>query len=358
MSSSGTARPTSDRFRFGSRRSQARHDLSLPSHPTSPTFDGRHVRERDSILVAGTALVSPEVVQIPRSSTRPELDLSRRAAACLSEGRLAITWLQGNRATAEVLEGSRVVDVRHDPGGGWRCSCGDPSPCAHVLALQLVAGRAVDLASGRGSRGGAAAVAAGRRELQRGRFLREIGLLLIVALLAIAVKTFALPIFKIPSVSMEPTLRKGDRVLVNRVSYPLYQPRRGDVVVFTDPRGVAAEGGTLSKVWHSVARLLGFYGMSDSDFIKRVIGLPGEIVSIRRGIVFINGRPLREGYLSRTPDLRSYGPIRVPEGTFFVLGDNRTQSNDSRFGLGMIPGRNLVGRAILIVWPPRRAGPP
>jgi signal peptidase I len=187
-------------------------------------------------------------------------------------------------------------------------------------------------------------------------FLRELPALLLVAfLLALLIKTFLVQAFYIPSASMEPTLQIGDRVLVNKVVYHIRPLGRGDIIVFTDPHPIAQpHRSPLSGFWHWLTEGLGVSTNPDKDFIKRVIGLPGDTVQIRRGQVMVNGLALKEPYLSPIKDFRDYGPVKVPADNLFVLGDNRTNSNDSRFTLGFVPSRKVVGRAFVIIWPPSR----
>ena len=156
--------------------------------------------------------------------------------------------------------------------------------------------------------------------------------------------------YRIPSASMEPTLhcakpvrgcraRLADRVIANRLVYRFHAPRRGDILVFKAPARVEAACDAAGT------------------FVKRVIGLPGEDVAMRDGYVFIDGSRLREPYLR--PDFRGdeTGDWRVASGGYFVLGDNRTMSCDSR-RWGAVPRQNVIGRAEIIYWPPNRAGPP
>jgi signal peptidase I len=190
---------------------------------------------------------------------------------------------------------------------------------------------------------------------ERGSFLRELPILLVVALaVAIVLKTFIVQAFFIPSGSMEPTLDPGDRVLVQKV---VYGPDRGDVIVFSDPQGrPGPDRGIIGGFVHWLSRTLGIERPEHEDFIKRVIGLPGETVELRDGRLFVEGVRIHEPYLKGAVDARDYGPVRVPDGSLFVLGDNRLNSNDSRFGLGFVPVDKVVGRAFAIVWPPSRAG--
>lgn len=186
-------------------------------------------------------------------------------------------------------------------------------------------------------------------------FLRELpGLLVLALLLAFLVKTFLVQAFYIPSGSMEPTLLPGDRVLVNKIPYYLHDPARGDVVVFEDPNARPVAEGWFARVLHWFTAGLGLTRPSREDFVKRVIGIPGDVVEGKRGRVYVNGEPLEEPYLAgRT---RPFEAVQVPPGRLFVLGDNRGASNDSRFGLGFVPIENVIGKAFLVIWPPSRVG--
>jgi signal peptidase I len=186
-------------------------------------------------------------------------------------------------------------------------------------------------------------------------FWRELPVLIVIALaLAILVKTFLVQAFYIPSGSMEPTLVPGDRVLVRKV---LYSPDRFDVIVFEEPNGAAGpDRGVVGGFLHWLSEGLGFVHPENEDFIKRVIGLPGEQVELRNGRLYVDGIRTEEPYLSGRPDTRDYGPVIVPPDALFVLGDNRLHSNDSRFGLGFVPLDKVIGSAFVIVWPPSRVG--
>lgn len=149
-------------------------------------------------------------------------------------------------------------------------------------------------------------------------------------LVALVIKTFLVQAFYIPSTSMEPTLRVGDRVLVNKMSYRLHDVNRGDIVVFERPPNAS-----VSEI---------------RDLIKRVVGLPGETIVARDGKVFVDGVALDEPYLppnTRTPD---FAEVAIPPGHVFVLGDNRTNSSASNV-FGPIDEDLIVGRAFIRVWP-------
>ena len=157
-------------------------------------------------------------------------------------------------------------------------------------------------------------------------------------LVALLIKTFVVQAFRIPSESMVPTLEVGDRVLVNKLSYDAHGLNRGDVVVFERPPGLPS-------------------GPDDpKDLIKRVIGLPGDTVVARDGSIYIDDQRLDEPYLPE--NIATYNldvPVTISEGEVWVMGDNRTNSEDSRV-FGPIDDDSIVGRAFMIMWPPGRIG--
>ena len=169
--------------------------------------------------------------------------------------------------------------------------------------------------------------------------LEWVGVVVLALVAAFLVKTFVLQTFFIPSASMEPTLNIGDRVFVNKLAYSFHSVHRGDVVVFTLPPGESA-------------------GTGVDDLIKRVIGLPGETVEARQGRIYINGRPLAEPWLPKGVSPVAGLPLektRVPPNDYFLMGDNRGNSSDSRH-FGPIPGNLIVGRAFVRIWPFSRLG--
>jgi len=197
------------------------------------------------------------------------------------------------------------------------------------------------------------------------RFFKELPVLIVIAFgLALLIKTFLLQAFYIPSASMEPTLHgctgcSGDRVLVNKLAYRFRDPRRGEIVVFVAAR--SERKGFVSKLVGFFTEGLGAARSADTDYIKRVIGLPGETVDMKDGVVTVTRLDgtklaLKEPYLASQKDLRPYGPFKVPAGRYFVMGDNRAESSDSRFSLGPVKRTDIVGKAFVKVWPPKRAG--
>ena len=184
-------------------------------------------------------------------------------------------------------------------------------------------------------------------------FLRELPVLLLIAfVLAFLLRTFVVQVFYIPSQSMEPTLQVNDRMVVEKVTYRFRDPRRGEVIVFEGDESLPVDEneGTAAKVARAVGQFLGVVPVNARDFVKRVVGLPGDEVVIEEGTVKVNGEPIDEPYVEFA-DGRSHGPFHVPDGKLFVLGDNRPNSSDSRFTLGYIDAENVVGRAAVVIWP-------
>lgn len=153
---------------------------------------------------------------------------------------------------------------------------------------------------------------------------------------ALVVRTFLLQAFSIPSGSMESTLEISDRLLVNKLSYQFGDVERGDIVVFFKPESLASPY---------------------DDLIKRVIGLPGEVIEGRDNQVFINGDALVEPYLDPGVTIRDFSPVEVPVDHVFVMGDNRSNSADSRV-FGPIHVDRIEGEAFLRYWPLSRMGTP
>src|SRR5262249_23934583 len=132
---------------------------------------------------------------------------------------------------------------------------------------------------------------------------------------------------KVEGTSMAPLLSDQERIFINKFMYRFEPIQRGDVVVF----------------WYPLDR--------SKSFIKRVIGLPGESVEIRSGMVYVDGKPMKESYVPpQYEDMSDYGPIRVPHGSYFVMGDHRISSNDSRV-FGPVHSQFIYGRAVFAYWP-------
>ncbi|MFM7577174.1 MAG: signal peptidase I, partial [Microcystaceae cyanobacterium] len=132
-----------------------------------------------------------------------------------------------------------------------------------------------------------------------------------------------------------PTLQINDRLIVEKVSYHLTNPQRGDIVVFNPTQALIEKN------------------FKDA-FIKRIIGLPGDTVEVKQGQVYINGQVMAENYIAQPPDYE-FGPVKVPANQYLVLGDNRNNSYDSHFW-GFVPREKLIGRAFVRFWPFNRLG--
>ena len=172
------------------------------------------------------------------------------------------------------------------------------------------------------------------QSLKSKHWLIDWGETIVVAfLLALIIRAFFLQIFWIPSSSMEPSLDIKDRVVVNKVAYHFRSPRRGEIVVF---RQVAPPD------------------TEKRDIIKRVKGLPGEIVQLKDGYVYINGKKIDETH-AMNRDVADYGPLAIPDDKYFVLGDNRPASADSRYW-GLLPKDHLIGPAFMLIWPLNKFG--
>jgi signal peptidase I len=205
---------------------------------------------------------------------------------------------------------------------------------------------------------------------------QELPLLLIVAFcLAVLIRSFLVQAFYIPSGSMEDTLLVGDRVLVNKILYNVREPARGEIVVFKGPDNWAPENqqdndiGFFAKLGRTFGDLVGVSQPGEKDFIKRVIGLPGDIVACcdNQGRVTVNGYPLDESsYVTEDSPIdvpenprecrsRRFSPVTVAAGQIFVMGDHRVVSQDSRCQ-GQVPIDNVIGRAFVILWPSGRWG--
>jgi signal peptidase I len=173
----------------------------------------------------------------------------------------------------------------------------------------------------------------------RRRVLAGWAVSLVVALvLAFGIRAFAFQTFWIPTTSMVPTLDVYDRILVLKAFFNWHQLREGDIVVFTQPPRDHCGG------------------PGESDLVKRVIALPGQTIYSAGGVLYVDGRRLREPYLPPhdplgppIPGATSQHPFRVPAGEFYMMGDNRAISCDSRFW-GPIKGSSIVGRVIMLVW--------
>ncbi|HEV7918562.1 MAG TPA: signal peptidase I [Solirubrobacterales bacterium] len=223
----------------------------------------------------------------------------------------------------------------------------------------------------------------GRHAQRSGReSLIELVVIVITALaLALLIQALLVKPFRIPSESMVPTLKVGQRVLVNRVEGRFGTPERGDVVVFKPPANAATNSCGVrpgeeylpGKVYRAGTDLLGpkmpcpkgSPGKYKENFIKRVVGMPGDRLKIVKGHAYIDGKKLYEPYLNPNNSCDNPGTfssdctfdieITIAPGQYFMMGDNRNASADSRYW-GPVPEGNIVGQAFATYWPPKRIG--
>jgi signal peptidase I len=160
--------------------------------------------------------------------------------------------------------------------------------------------------------------------------------ILLVVIIVFLVRSFLFESFIVDGHSMDATLQNGERLIVNRLMYDFHAPQRGDIIVF--------------------------HATPTEDYIKRVIAVEGDTVEAKNGVVYVNGKPLQESYLDKEkkllkmgdkPFTSNFGPITVPKGNLFAMGDNRPNSYDSRM-IGPVEVSSVVGRADLAFWPPQR----
>ena len=155
--------------------------------------------------------------------------------------------------------------------------------------------------------------------------------IIVALILALIIRQFAFQTSEVMSGSMVPTLEVHDRVIVNKLIFKFREPKRGEIILFKstiDPK---------------------------KDFIKRLIGLPGEEIALRNGMLLINGKVIPQKQWNIIWDSTNFGPKKIPEGSYFFMGDNRPGSYDSRFW-GYVPKKYIIGKAFVRVWPPFRIG--
>lgn len=151
--------------------------------------------------------------------------------------------------------------------------------------------------------------------------------ILVAVVLALLIRSFLFEIVTVDGKSMVPTLHDRERLFVNKIGYIIGEPERGDIIIFRTPED------------------------NHTKYVKRLIALPGDRVRIENGVVYVNDEALDEPYILEPPR-NDYAEVTVPEGTYFVLGDNRNDSKDTRdIRVGFIPEKNLIGKAKMRVWP-------
>jgi signal peptidase I len=261
---------------------------------------------------------------------------------------------------------SASADAMTTPDGGTSPQTAEARDGARAHERQQPAGTATRADATRGP---------GRKPKSRGvrAFLRDVAVILVAAIvISFLIKTFLIRSFYIPSESMEPTLLRNDRIIVNQLTPALMPIEHGDVVVFRDPGGWLGQQPPepeRSALVEGVDWVLSFVGLTAPDsndhLIKRVIGMPGDRVVCcnELGQMTINGTPVDKPYLQLTgggtaPSSIDFDVV-VPDDSLWVMGDNRDNSRDSRYNQegptnGFVPYDNVVGRAILVSWPVSR----
>jgi signal peptidase I len=160
--------------------------------------------------------------------------------------------------------------------------------------------------------------------------------LMAIALVFLFIRPFVIQAFFIPSPSMCPTLLEGDHILVNKFIYRFREPRIGEIIVFRAPKEASDDG-------------------MEKDFIKRLVGLPGDVIEVKEGALYRNDKRVTEPYILEQEIAYSMRPTEVPSGKLFVLGDNRNDSRDSHWW-GPLDRKRVLGKAIVRFWPIRRFG--
>jgi len=197
-----------------------------------------------------------------------------------------------------------------------------------------------------------------------GSSILELVVIVAVALgMALAIQAFLIKPYRIPSESMVPTLQIGQRVLVNRIGMHFGDPKVGDILVFHPPEGAESSTGDQcgEQPKSGAACDQPTPKKASVNFIKRVVGAPGDTIAVRNGRVIRNGKPTKEPFISDTcrndagAGCNFRNPITVPPGHYFMMGDNRGESDDSRFW-GPVPTSWIIGEAFATYWPPKRIG--
>jgi signal peptidase I len=193
----------------------------------------------------------------------------------------------------------------------------------------------------------------------RGSFVELVTIVVVAVGLALLIQAFLVKPYRIPSASMEPTLDIGQRVLVNRLGHRFGDPSVGDIVVFHPPAGAESTVGAQCGAQPPSGQVCikETPAVANTTFIKRVVAGPGDRIRVVRGRVILNGKPLVEPYAQRCAGSGCDFPttVRVPAGHWVMMGDNRGDSDDSRFW-GPVPRKWIIGNAFATYWPPKRIG--
>lgn len=197
---------------------------------------------------------------------------------------------------------------------------------------------------------------------REGSWIGELGRTIALSIvLSLGIRTFVAEARWIPTGSMLPTLQINDKLIIDKVSYRLHSPQRGDIVVFMPPNTAKvcsqlvqpSPNGEAVDPWNVDPNKPEVPEIKDA-YIKRLIGLPGDKIQVKQGKVYINNQALSEEYIADSPNYE-LGPITVPPNSYVMLGDNRNNSCDSHMW-GFVPKDHIIGRAVVRFWPPNRIG--
>lgn len=200
-------------------------------------------------------------------------------------------------------------------------------------------------------------MAKGEKRSTAGSLIELVTIVAVALGLALGIQAFVVKPFRIPSESMVPTLAVGQRVLVERITKHFGNPGRGDILVFKPPAGADNDQCGVSHP-QDQACPEPTKARSQTNFIKRVVGLPGDHLKVIGGRVWINGKQQKESFIRPDPNCQICDlprEITVPPGHFFMMGDNRGESDDSRTW-GPVPKKWIIGQAFFTYWPPHRIG--
>ncbi|CAN5834785.1 hypothetical protein BH23ACT12_BH23ACT12_10080 [soil metagenome] len=342
----GVAEPESARSRI--------EDLFAPEAPAKPAT-ARATEDQFDSLVAGR---TPDAVPAPvKAAASPAEELR---PASLHDGALE----ESGSTLVDAFQGTRVKSAIQGGGEAWDPFLKDPEP-SHKRFTRNGGMSDLDKLTSSKARPkkkkpekGRRLVASHERQQHQslGQWFKEILILGLIAILtAVLLTNYVVQAFFIPSESMDGTLAVDDRVLVNKLVYNFRDPQPGDIIVFTSPEKSAVaqpESGLIGDVLNEAAQGLGLRS-SVQDLIKRVIAVEGQTVEIKIGSVFVDGEQIDEPYRKDFLPMPDFPPTKVPEGTVFVMGDNRFQSHDSR-GFGPVDEDTIVGRAFALIWPVTR----
>ncbi|HEX2149836.1 MAG TPA: signal peptidase I, partial [Actinomycetota bacterium] len=333
-------------------------DLFAPESAAAPP-SVRATDDQFNSVVAGKADQRPPAV---KASQAPAESLRSAAAPTTEEHDSRAARPESSGSTmVDSFEGTKVRSAIRGTGEAWDPFLKDPEPerrrfsrSAGMSDLDKLTASKETKRRKKPEKAKKAVTSHERQQHQTlGQWFREIVILGLVAILtAVLLTNYVVQAFFIPSESMEDTLVVDDRVLVNKLVYRFKEPEPGDIIVFESPdKNTVAEPrtGPIGRAVNEVAQGLGLRS-SVQDLIKRVIAVEGQTIEVRVGSVFVDGEQIDEPYRKDFLPMPDFPATEVPEGTVFVMGDNRFQSKDSR-AFGPVDKDTIVGRGFALIWP-------